>query len=107
LQTSLRGDTTRSVNQVKFYDPFGRYLRNIRIPGDNIAGLTWEGSGKYSTVQYSAVQYSTVQCSAVQCSTVQFVPYTALEYFKALHFVLIIIILVLVTADFLILILYF
>jgi WD repeat-containing protein 35 len=30
---------------VKFYDPYGKYLRNIRIPGESISGITWEGSG--------------------------------------------------------------
>ena len=43
--TSQRGDAVRVINQVKFYDAFGRYLRNIRIPGDHIAGITWEGGG--------------------------------------------------------------
>jgi WD repeat-containing protein 35 len=44
-QVSQRGDTVRTINQVKFYDPFGKYLRNIRIPGESISGITWEGSG--------------------------------------------------------------
>jgi WD repeat-containing protein 35 len=42
---SKRGDGVRVINQVKFYDAYGKYLRNIRIPGDSIAGLTWEGGG--------------------------------------------------------------
>lgn len=44
-QTSKRADAVRVVSQVRFYDAYGRYLRNIRIPGDSIAGLTWEGGG--------------------------------------------------------------
>ena len=56
-QTSSRGETTRSINQVKFYDPYGRYLRNIRIPGDSIAGLTWEGSGKWENEWVSGSEW--------------------------------------------------
>jgi WD repeat-containing protein 35 len=39
--TSRKGDVIRVINQVKFFDASGRYLRNIRIPGDNI----WTGLG--------------------------------------------------------------
>jgi WD repeat-containing protein 35 len=42
------GDYTSSgkiVNLVKFYDSFGRLLRAIRIPGERISSLSWEGTG--------------------------------------------------------------
>lgn len=38
-------DEGKVVNLIKFYDSHGRFLRAIRIPGDNIASLSWEGSG--------------------------------------------------------------
>jgi WD repeat-containing protein 35 len=41
---SSRGEG-KVVNLLKFYDAFGKFLRGIRIPGDNIAALSWEGSG--------------------------------------------------------------
>ncbi len=33
------------TNQIKFYDPYGKLLRITKIPGDNIAGICWEGTG--------------------------------------------------------------
>lgn len=30
---------------IKYFDPFGRFLRAVRLPGENIAALSWEGSG--------------------------------------------------------------
>mmetsp|Transcript_31930 Transcript_31930/g.32551 ORF Transcript_31930/g.32551 Transcript_31930/m.32551 type:complete len:232 (+) Transcript_31930:57-752(+) len=38
-------DQTKSINIVKFYNSKGVYIRNIRIPGEEIASLSWEGSG--------------------------------------------------------------
>lgn len=40
-----RNDSHKVINLIKFYDSFGKFLRGIRIPGENIAALTWEGSG--------------------------------------------------------------
>jgi WD repeat-containing protein 35 len=42
---TTRDSTNKSINVVKFYDSVGTYLRNIRIPGEEIAGLSWEGTG--------------------------------------------------------------
>lgn len=28
---------------VKFFDAYGKYIRNIRIPGENISAVSWEG----------------------------------------------------------------
>lgn len=43
---SLRSARTEgtNVNLIKFYDSYGRLLRSIRIPGERISALTWEGS---------------------------------------------------------------
>uniref|UniRef100_A0A7S4L907 Anaphase-promoting complex subunit 4 WD40 domain-containing protein n=1 Tax=Guillardia theta TaxID=55529 RepID=A0A7S4L907_GUITH len=35
----------QNVSQVQFYDPFGRHLRTLKMPGPGITGLGWEGSG--------------------------------------------------------------
>eukprot|EP01038_Epipyxis_sp_PR26KG_P012743 gene12743-17084_t len=31
------------TNVVKFFDSFGRYMRSIRIPGESITAVSWEG----------------------------------------------------------------
>ncbi|OQR99052.1 WD repeat protein 35 [Achlya hypogyna] len=41
---SNSGDV-REFNIVQFYDPFGRYLRSLKVPGSRIEALAWEGSG--------------------------------------------------------------
>eukprot|EP01035_Chromulina_nebulosa_P019079 gene19079-24905_t len=35
----------KSSNFIKFFDAYGKFLRGIRVPGDNIASFSWEGSG--------------------------------------------------------------
>lgn len=40
-----RGSGGAEVNVVQFYDPFGRHLRSLRVPGSRIESLAWEGSG--------------------------------------------------------------
>jgi len=37
------GGPSTGTNIVKFFDAFGKLLRNIRIPGDNISAISWEG----------------------------------------------------------------
>ncbi len=32
-------------NIIKFFDAFGRFQRSVRIPGDRIASMSWEGTG--------------------------------------------------------------
>ena len=39
------GTDLKSHNMVKFYDPSGNFLRSIRIPGDSLSAVSWEGSG--------------------------------------------------------------
>lgn len=36
---------SKSMNMIKFYDPWGRAVRSMRIPGEKIAAMSWEGSG--------------------------------------------------------------
>ena len=38
-------DTSKQVNMIKFYDAFGRFLRCVKIPGERVASMSWEGSG--------------------------------------------------------------
>lgn len=40
-----KGDATKEYNVVQFYDPFGRHLRSLRVPGSRIEALAWEGTG--------------------------------------------------------------
>lgn len=41
---SSKGESTRgATSMVKFYDGYGRFIRSIRIPGENIAAVSWEG----------------------------------------------------------------
>jgi WD repeat-containing protein 35 len=36
---------TKQINVIKFYDAFGQLLRLLKVPGENLSGLSWEGSG--------------------------------------------------------------
>lgn len=41
---SSKGESTRgTTNLVKFFDGHGKFIRSIRIPGENIAAVSWEG----------------------------------------------------------------
>lgn len=42
--SASRGES-KEFNVVQFYDPFGRHLRSLRVPGSRIEALAWEGSG--------------------------------------------------------------
>ena len=44
-QTSHSKDSSKTVNMIKFFDATGHYLRNIRVPGESISAMAWEGSG--------------------------------------------------------------
>lgn len=37
------GGPSTGTNIVKFFDAHGKLLRNIRIPGENISAISWEG----------------------------------------------------------------
>lgn len=39
------GGDAKEFNVVQFYDPFGRHLRSLRVPGSRIEALAWEGTG--------------------------------------------------------------
>lgn len=38
-------EAERSTNYIKFYSAGGQFLRQVRIPGDEINSITWESSG--------------------------------------------------------------
>jgi WD repeat-containing protein 35 len=41
---SSKGESTRGATSVvKFFDGYGKFIRSIRIPGENIAAVSWEG----------------------------------------------------------------
>ncbi|KAH9097856.1 hypothetical protein LEN26_016945 [Aphanomyces euteiches] len=40
-----RGSDGREYNIVQFYDPFGRHLKSLKVPGSKIEALAWEGTG--------------------------------------------------------------
>ncbi|TMW62517.1 hypothetical protein Poli38472_005135 [Pythium oligandrum] len=44
-ESSKGSGETKEFNLVQFYDPFGRHLRSLRVPGSRIESLAWEGSG--------------------------------------------------------------
>ncbi|XP_042302193.1 WD repeat-containing protein 35 isoform X3 [Sceloporus undulatus] len=35
----------KDINVVQFYSPFGEHLRTLKVPGKQIAALSWEGGG--------------------------------------------------------------
>lgn len=42
--TNSRGENMVRENLVKFFTNMGEYVRTLRIPGDDVKGLSWEGS---------------------------------------------------------------
>ncbi|KAJ8550446.1 hypothetical protein ON010_g10623 [Phytophthora cinnamomi] len=43
--SASKSDAPKEFNVVQFYDPFGRHLRSLRVPGSRIEALAWEGTG--------------------------------------------------------------
>jgi WD repeat-containing protein 35 len=37
--------TEKDTQMVQFYNPFGKHLRTLRVPGSSISSVTWEGAG--------------------------------------------------------------
>ncbi|KAH0621957.1 hypothetical protein JD844_023742 [Phrynosoma platyrhinos] len=35
----------KDINVVQFYSPFGEHLRTLKVPGKQVAALSWEGGG--------------------------------------------------------------
>lgn len=35
----------KELAMVQFYNPYGDHLRTLKVPGNSIAGVTWEGTG--------------------------------------------------------------
>lgn len=44
-KTSYDDKEGLSENLLKLYDSHGNFIRSLRVPGENISSLTWEGSG--------------------------------------------------------------
>lgn len=36
-------NTSKESNQVNFYSPFGHLIRTLKVPGNEISSLSWEG----------------------------------------------------------------
>jgi len=46
MQTQTQGTTAdREVGVVQFYAPTGQHLRTLRVPGNNLRSISWEGNG--------------------------------------------------------------
>ena len=44
--TSSRDNGKRTtINMIKFYDNFGNFLRHMRVPGETVSAMAWEGTG--------------------------------------------------------------
>jgi WD repeat-containing protein 35 len=43
--TNLQSGEERDVSMVQFYDPYGMHLRTLKVPGNGISALSWEGGG--------------------------------------------------------------
>ncbi len=56
-------------NVIKFYDPFGRFMRFVKIPGDRIASLSWEGTGlRIALAVDSFIYFANIRPSYCWCS---------------------------------------
>ena len=42
---SKRSDESKTINLLKFYDAYGKLLRTMRVPGEKVSDVTWDGSG--------------------------------------------------------------
>jgi WD repeat-containing protein 35 len=52
----------RTVNMVRFFDSQGQHLRNIRIPGESVSSIAWEGPGlRLSLVVDSYIFFANVR----------------------------------------------
>ena len=45
LRSKKRDDETKNINLLKFYDAHGKILRTMRVPGEKVADVSWDGSG--------------------------------------------------------------
>jgi WD repeat-containing protein 35 len=43
--TTLQSGEERDVSMVQFYNPYGMHLRTLKVPGNGISALSWEGGG--------------------------------------------------------------
>ncbi len=43
LGNSSKSDRNVTLNMVKFFDAHGRFIRSLKIPGENIREVSWEG----------------------------------------------------------------
>eukprot|EP00735_Rhodelphis_limneticus_P010276 TRINITY_DN29_c0_g1::TRINITY_DN29_c0_g1_i1::g.14869::m.14869 TRINITY_DN29_c0_g1::TRINITY_DN29_c0_g1_i1::g.14869 ORF type:complete len:1186 (-),score=401.47,sp/A6N6J5/WDR35_RAT/54.58/0.0,Coatomer_WDAD/PF04053.9/9.8e-05,Coatomer_WDAD/PF04053.9/15,WD40/PF00400.27/9.4,WD40/PF00400.27/7,WD40/PF00400.27/31,WD40/PF00400.27/2.5e+02,WD40/PF00400.27/6.1e+03,WD40/PF00400.27/1.8e+03,eIF2A/PF08662.6/0.00014,eIF2A/PF08662.6/4.8e+02,Clathrin/PF00637.15/2.1e+02,Clathrin/PF00637.15/9.7,Clathrin/PF00637.15/0.0027 len=43
--TTLPTGEQREISMVQFYNPFGQHLRTLKVPGNGIQSLSWEGGG--------------------------------------------------------------
>jgi WD repeat-containing protein 35 len=60
--TGSQQSRDKTVNLVRFFDAHGQHLRNIRIPGESVSALAWEGSGlRLSLVVDSYIFFANVR----------------------------------------------
>eukprot|EP01138_Halocafeteria_seosinensis_P016315 gb/GECG01016645.1/.p1 GENE.gb/GECG01016645.1/~~gb/GECG01016645.1/.p1 ORF type:complete len:1236 (+),score=172.06 gb/GECG01016645.1/:1-3708(+) len=45
IQLAKDTGASKDVTQVQFYDPYGEFLRTLKVPGKKIQSLSWEGGG--------------------------------------------------------------
>jgi WD repeat-containing protein 35 len=45
MQAQQGGAADREVGVVQFYAPTGQHLRTLRVPGNNLRSISWEGNG--------------------------------------------------------------
>src|SRR5690606_38794387 len=41
----VRAVSDRNVTLVQFYNPYGQHLRTLKLQGNGVTGLSWEGTG--------------------------------------------------------------
>lgn len=60
--TSKDSTKKSAVNVIKFYDNNGNYLRYMRVPGESVSAMAWEGSGlRLSLVVDSFIFFANVR----------------------------------------------
>ena len=68
----VRNVAGKETCEVQFYTPFGRYITTMKVPGGNVAALTWEGGGLRLAVciqdAFSARTLSSSNVSTMVCT---------------------------------------
>lgn len=66
--TFVDGSHTKDCSQVVFYSPFGQIFRTLKVPGSEIASLSWEGKSlRIAMAVDSFIYFANIRPDYVWC----------------------------------------